>query len=213
MAFLLLFLQRVSPGSVALLGSSILAYWRSAAEDLAPLPISNVAVAGRTTRGLLSCSVRPRAARVWLIYCGSNDLRALGSPSGTAARLAAFVAAAPLTVQVVLVGALRSPDRAAWADTVTEYNARLVSIAAADPSRRSFVDVNPGIEGDSACFLADGLHLTREGYRRFAANMRATLDAAWARSDPARGTAAAANGGAVAAAAAGTLATPIVAAA
>lgn len=116
------------------------------------------------------------------MYCGSNDLLHGAFPKAASARLAEFVSAAPPGTQGLLLGALVSPDRASWAGKVRDYNALVAQIATAVPGHRAYVDVDAGLVGCAACFGFDGLHVTAEGCRRFAARVRPAQLAAWERS-------------------------------
>ena len=176
--------QLATRDAVVLLGASILAQWSDAAKELAPMPVSNLASPGRTTKGLLYCSEAPRDSRVWVIYCGGNDLYVGRSPQETATKIEHFLEFAPRATQIVLVGQLRSPDRLAWAERVTELNTLLQALATRDPHQRAlYVEPNTNLEGrdHSALFCADGIHPNELGYRVFASNLRPTIAQAWVR--------------------------------
>lgn len=156
--------------SIVLVGSSNFSWWRrTQRSDLPGLPVVNRAVAGWTTAdvlahadALLSLSAGP--PRVVVYYAGSNDLRVGSSPAAAAAGVAAFADRVPAGTRLVVVASFVSPDRASWASTVRDFNARCAALCALALDRRVFIDANPELEGRGQLFRLDGLHLNAAGY-------------------------------------------------
>ena len=167
---------------IAFVGSSILAFWKALPAHMAPLPVVNLAVAGARTDDVLrdaGALVGPAPAAVYVYYAGSNDLLCGDAPLDVAARTAAFAALLDERSRLVIVSALRSPDREAWAHRVTEYNDACERLCRSAPHRREFVDVNGVVEGRPAMFKADGIHLRKAGYAAMAGVLRPVLERQW----------------------------------
>ena len=120
--------------------------------------------------------------------CSSNDVNAKHPPelvlANTRECLALTRAALP-KVRVVLVSVIRAPQKrdAGYLPHVDEINQGLRALTAGSPDM-DYVDVNPALEtpeGEAAteCYVADKLHLTREGYRRMATVLKPVLTSRW----------------------------------
>ena len=180
-----------APGGILLVGSSIFRQWKSCAEDLAPLPVTNRAFGGSHTSHQLRFfdrvvpSARPDLV-VW--YCGSNDVKNGTAPAVVIARTREWIGkvqAALPTTGILLLAVMNSPQkrRDGQTEAVLAVNRGLAGLA--DETRRvSFLEINPAFEGAGGeprteLYAEDGLHLNTEGYRRMAELLRPALEARW----------------------------------
>jgi GDSL-like Lipase/Acylhydrolase family len=180
-----------APGGILLVGSSIFRKWTNCVEMLAPLPVRNNAFGGSQTKDQLfyfdQIVPASRAALVvW--YCGSNDVNGKKSPEYILANTKQWVemtrAALP-GAHIVLVSVIRAPQkrRDGYLATVDAANQALRELAAAVPNV-TYVDVNPALEDAQgepvmACYVADQLHLTQEGYRRMTTVLKPVMEQHW----------------------------------
>src|SRR5271169_3658896 len=66
-------------GGIVFTGSSIFRFWTHLADQMAPLPVLNRAIAGTVTQdmlGRIGQLVLPYQPRIVVYYCGSNDISA-----------------------------------------------------------------------------------------------------------------------------------------
>ncbi len=178
-----------APGGILFVGSSIFRQWTNVAPAMAPLPVVNRAFGGsKTTDQLLrfDAVVVPRAPRLVVYYCGSNDLKAGEPPEAIFGRFREFDerlrSKFPAT-RLVFVSATRSPDRTALWDRVDDYNRRVREHCAATPGR-TYVDVNPLLVDSAGAprlelYQKDQLHLLPAAYEEFAGILKPVLTRIW----------------------------------
>jgi lysophospholipase L1-like esterase len=168
----------VDVDSIVLLGDSVTAQgdW---AELLPDWPIVNRGFAGYTSAQLVSGAreigqVRPRAV---VVLVGTNDIRDDRSAVWTGANVGEIVAqiqnASPETVVVVQTVLPRS-DRP---DAVRRANDAISSVAAEHdvPVLDLYAPFDDGSGGLRAADTTDGIHLSDDGYTRWAALLDAAL--------------------------------------
>lgn len=180
-----------APGGVLMVGSSIFRKWTSAAQDLAPLPVTNRAFGGSRTADQLKFFdqlVPSSQAALVVWYCGSNDVNAKKSPAEVLQNTREWIArtrAALPQARIVLLSVIRAPQKreAGYLAQVDEINRGLLDLAPSLPGL-DYLDVNPALEtpaGEAVpeCYVEDKLHLTPEGYRRMTAVLLPFLQARW----------------------------------
>ena len=172
-------------GPIVFVGSSIFHRWTNLTAQMAPLPITNIAVDGTMTEDwnrVLDSRVLPLKPRVIAYYCGSNDVGAGDSAVRIVARIRQFVdrvATALPDTRIVFVSVNRAPDKQDRWDVVDDINRQMQKYAEKNPRVR-FVDVNPvlGNADGSAkmeLFLSDRLHLRPPVYEEFAKILKPVL--------------------------------------
>lgn len=178
-------------GGILLVGSSTFTLWKNAAQDLAPLPVTNRAFGGsQTSHQLLFFdqvipSARP-ALLVW--YCGSNDINAKKTVGSILERTSEWIARVQKslpTAQILILSAMRSPQkkRDGYLLKVDELNEQLSSLPAKTP-RVFYLDLNPAFQdGDGEpcqdLYVEDGLHLNPSGYQRMVKILRPAIQQHW----------------------------------
>jgi lysophospholipase L1-like esterase len=180
-----------APGGVLMVGSSIFRKWLTCAHDLAPLPVINRAFGGSVTSDQLfffdQIVPSSRAALVvW--YCGSNDLKARGTPDSILKNTKEWIGrthAALPRARIVLVSVIRAPQKreAGLLPQVDAVNRGYFEIAGSDPAV-VYVDVNPALETPAGaavaeCYVQDKLHLTPEGYTRMTSALLPVIEKEW----------------------------------
>jgi lysophospholipase L1-like esterase len=179
-------------GGVVFVGSSIFHRWTNLAAQMAPLPITNLAIDGTETFDMLrmvDSRVIPLRPRVIAYYCGSNDVDAGEPAAAIVGRVVQFVdrvAKALPDTRVIFVSVNRAPEKQDRWDVVDEVN-RQIQKYAADHPRVEYVDVNPVLfnaDGSSRLdlFMSDQLHLRPKAYEGFAAILKPVLTRALNRS-------------------------------
>jgi lysophospholipase L1-like esterase len=172
-------------GGIVFVGSSIFHRWTNLAAQMAPLPITNLAIDGTQTFDMLrmiDSRVIPLRPKVIAYYCGSNDVDAGEPAAAIVDRIVQFVdrvAKALPDTRVIFVSVNRAPEKQDRWDVVDEVN-RHVQKYAADHPRVEFVDVNPVLfnaDGSSRLdlFMGDQLHLRPKAYDGFAAILKPVL--------------------------------------
>ncbi len=180
-----------APNEILMVGSSIFRKWTTAAEDLAPLPVTNRGFGGSKTDDQLfffdKIVPSSRAALVvW--YCGSNDLNASKTPDSIVENTREWIGrtqAALPEARILIVSVIRAPQKRAKGllPQVDETNAALFQLASSIPGV-AFANVNPALEtpvGEPVpeCYVSDKLHLTPEGYRRVTSVLRPVMEKCW----------------------------------
>jgi lysophospholipase L1-like esterase len=172
-----------SPGAIVFTGSSSIRMWKSLEADMAPLPVLNRGFGGSHIAHVNQYTDRivvPYAPRAVVLYAGDNDLAA-GSDKTPASVLGDFQRF------VSLVSRLGSPSQgdrpsapvyflaikpslARWDrwPLMRQANARIEAWAD-ETERVVYVDVATpmlGADGEPRpeLFIADGLHMSAEGY-------------------------------------------------
>ncbi len=174
-----------------MVGSSIFRKWTSAAEDLAPLPVTNRGFGGSKTEDQLfffDQIVPSSSAALVVWYCGSNDVNAKRTPesilNNTKEWIARTRAALPQT-RILIVSVIRVPQKRekGLLTQVDAVNKGLLQLAGSIPNV-TYADVNPALETAAGepvaeCYVADKLHLTPEGYRRMTSVLRSLIEKNW----------------------------------
>jgi len=179
------------PGGILMVGSSIFRKWTTAANDLAPLPVTNRAFGGSKTDDQLfffDQIVPSSKASLVMWYCGSNDLNASGTPDSILKNTQEWIAktkAALPKATILIVSVIRSPQKRdkGVLGALDATNKALIKLAKSIPGVL-FADVNPALETTSgeplmAGYVSDKLHLTPEGYRRMTSVLKPVLEAGW----------------------------------
>ncbi len=180
-----------APGGILMVGSSIFFKWKSCAQDLAPLPVTNRAFGGsKTADQLLFFDQVVPSSRAALVvwYCGSNDVNAKKTPESIVGRTKEWIGrthAALPQARILLVSVIRAPQKreSGRLPQVDEVNKGLLQLAASIPDV-AFADVNPVLENPAGeplaeCYLEDKLHLTSDGYRRMVTVLRPAIEKSW----------------------------------
>ena len=155
-------------------GSSSIRLWDTLAEDFDPR-VLNLGFGGSTLEAcdhFFSRLVPPVNPRSLLLYAGDNDLgdgRSVEEVLGSFRSLADKVGESLGAVPFGFVSVKPSPARYPIIDRIRRLNDRVRREMDSRPSGY-YVDVFPAMLDQSAkprteFFLADGLHLNREGYR------------------------------------------------
>lgn len=155
-------------------GSSSIRLWSTLAEDVDP-HVLNLGFGGSTLeacRYFFQRLVPPVHPRSLLLYAGDNDLGDGHSPDATFAdfrRLADQVFATLGAIPFGFVSVKISPARYAIGDRIRRFN-ELVRVEIESRPSGYYVDACPAMLDQSGkpraeLFLADGLHLSRQGYR------------------------------------------------
>lgn len=191
-----------APGGILMVGSSIFRKWTTAAEDLAPLPVTNRGFGGSKTDDQLfffDQLVPPSRAALVVWYCGSNDVNAKMTPESILQNTRQWISRTQASLpqaSILIVSVIRAPQKRekGFLAQVDETNKGLLQLAATIPGV-VFVDVNPALETpagepEADCYVADKLHLTPEGYRRMTSVLRPVIEKSWKASSAARSPAA-----------------------
>jgi lysophospholipase L1-like esterase len=172
-------------GGVVFVGSSIFHRWTNLASQMAPLPITNLAIDGTVTADMLrmvDSRVIPLRPKVIAYYCGSNDVDAGEPAPAIVGRIVEFVdrvAKALPDTRVIFVSVNRAPEKQDRWDVVDAVN-RQVQAYASSHARVEFVDVNPVLfnaDGTSRLelFMGDELHLRPKAYEEFTRILKPVL--------------------------------------
>jgi acetyl esterase/lipase/lysophospholipase L1-like esterase len=176
------------PGGVLLVGSSNFRKWTNCAADLAPIPVTNRAFGGsRTADQLFYFDQIVPSSRAGLVvwYCGSNDVKGGIATAVVLENTKQWIertrAALP-EAHILLVSVIRAIQKRedGQLDEVDAVNAGLGQLAEGIPGV-DYVDINPALESASgealaACYAADKLHLSPEGYQRMTAALRPAIE-------------------------------------
>lgn len=179
-----------TPGTIAFIGSSTFAMWKSVTADMAPLPVYNRAFGGSRVEDQVKAAPRillPHKPKVVVYYCGDNNI---GSPTadpqvvlkGFSDFHALLRKDLPAT-RIVHVGIKPSIKRqAAWPAAqkanalVREFAAKDQLITCVDPASVLLAadgTIKPGI------YSKDDLHLNPQGYELLTALIKPAVEQAW----------------------------------
>lgn len=180
-----------APGTIAFIGSSTFAMWKSVAADMAPLPVYNRAFGGSGVQDQVKAAPRillPHKPAVVVYYCGDNNVGSdKADPQVVIKGFKEFHALLrkelPAT-RIVHVGIKPSiKRRAAW-PVAQQANALVREFAASDPlitcvDPASVLldakgEIKPGI------YTKDDLHLNAEGYVLLTGLIKPAVEKAWA---------------------------------
>jgi lysophospholipase L1-like esterase len=172
-------------GGIVFVGSSIFHRWTSLASQMAPLPVTNLAIDGTVTADMLrmvDSRIIPLRPKVIAYYCGSNDVDAGEPAPAIVGRIVQFVDRVAKTLpdtRVIFVSVNRAPEKQDRWDVVDAVNRQVQAYASAHP-RVEFVDVNPALfnaDGTSRLelFMGDELHLRPKAYEEFTKILKPVL--------------------------------------
>lgn len=164
-------------GGIVLIGSSSFTLWKSAAEDLAPLPIINRGFGGSTYPEVIHYIDRivfPYEPSKVVVYC-ENDMfgQKEKSPEQTYdayVELTRRIRAKLPNVKMYYVSMKPSPSRVHKQADVIKAN-KLIGEFVKKDKNHEYIDVWPVMmkdgKPDGSIFLKDSLHMNREGYERW----------------------------------------------
>ena len=184
--------DRVSPpakGAIVFTGSSSITFWKTLAQDMAPLPVLNRGFGGSKIHQIVHYADRiviPYHPRAVVLFAGTNDIA--GPKPKTAQQVfdgyLAFVktihAAMPQT-PIYYISITPTPSRWNLWPIVREAN-RLIQAHTETDRRLHFIDLTPAILGpdgkpDRSLFRIDRLHPNKKGYAKWTATIKPILQA------------------------------------
>ena len=171
-----------APGAIVFIGSSSIRRWNTLDSDFPGVRVMNRGFGGSEASDVVYYAKRavlPVKPSKIVYYAGDNDLARFRTPEEIAASVAEFwqiVTAALPQTRMAIISVKPSLQRWALVDKTRATNVLLQRLAASDP-RLTYIDVfTPMIGPDGqpipSHFVADGLHLTPEGYRVWTAALK-----------------------------------------
>ncbi len=176
-----------APGKVVFVGSSSFRFWKSLAEDMAPLEVLGRGFGGAHMRHLVYNArriVTPYRPSAVVVYAGDNDLsEGTGKTPETVIadyrELVGLVRADLGSVPIFFVAI--KPSRLRWErwPEMSRANEMIRELSSGDASL-TFIDIAPAMLGPDGTprddlFRFDGLHLSDEGYRAWTAVIKPQL--------------------------------------
>ena len=174
-----------APCGVLFTGSSSIRFWKTLAADMAPVPVVNRGFGGSTVADVdhyFDKVVAPYRPRAIVFYAGENDINAGEAPDGVTADFVRFMglkdrALGPTPVYFISL----KPSKLRWAqrDQQARVNAQIQALAARRHDLH-YIDVAPVMLTDGQpkdIYVADGLHMTPDGYRLWTAVIRPVVEA------------------------------------
>jgi lysophospholipase L1-like esterase len=172
-------------GGIVFVGSSSIRLWKGLVDDFPGLGVINRGFGGSELADsvhYLDRIVLPYRPRTVVLYAGDNDIASGKTPQQVLQDFRVFrqrVHAALAGTRVVFLSIKESPAREGARLLMREANGLVAADCAAAADCR-FVDVagallHPDGSFRRELFKADGLHLTREGYRRWRAALMPAL--------------------------------------
>ncbi|CAM5625446.1 SGNH/GDSL hydrolase family protein [Rhodanobacter lindaniclasticus] len=176
-----------APGAVLFIGSSSIRFWTTLATDFPDVRTLNRGFGGSEIDDATFFAdriVAPYQPSAIVMYAGDNDLQDGDSPQHVLADFQAFVRKARALdpgVPIAFIAIKPSVARRALLSKIREANALVRAYAASQPGV-TYLDVfTPMLGSDgqpqSRWFLADGLHMNRQGYVLWTGVVGAWLDA------------------------------------
>ena len=161
-------------GCIVFVGSSSIRKWTSLAKDFPGKPVINRGFGGSQITDSVAFASRivlPYHPKQVIIYAGDNDIGAGKSPEQVLSDFRAFVSVLHKVQPDLPIGFIAiKPSIKRWnlVDKVRAAN-RLIAVDCRKDKRLTFIDIeNDMLGGDGmpnkALFVADGLHMTPEGY-------------------------------------------------
>lgn len=178
-------------GGIVFTGSSIFQFWTHLADQMAPLPVLNRAIAGTVTQDMLNRIgqlVLPYQPRIVVYYCGSNDVSAGEDAGPIVERTKRYIQIlhekSPNTF-FYYTAIQKAPEKQARWDVVEAAN-REMERYSHQASNVGYIDLNP-VLFDSRnnvrenLFLPDGLHFRPDStaYLEFSQIVKPILTKAW----------------------------------
>jgi len=169
-----------------LVGSSSIRFWTTAQADLAPLIVINRGFGGSQIDDVnlyFDTVVTPYRPRRIVFYAGDNDIDARKTPDQVFRDFETFMALKTAKLgetPVYVISVKPSKLRFAQLEAQAEVNAKLKALAA-ERADLVYVDVvTPMMDGPEPrdIFIADGLHMTPEGYAIWTRAIKPVLTAA-----------------------------------
>lgn len=173
-------------GSIVFIGSSSIARWSNLAESFPDLKVVNRGFGGSEmseSAKYASRIVVPYSPRIVVLYTGENDLNRGLTPGAVAADFGTFTGvirkSLPST-RIVVIGLKPSLLRWKLRDSMQETNTLIRTRCAADRNC-VYVDPWPSMIGKDGTpkpefFVADGLHMTPEGYKAWTEMLKPVLN-------------------------------------
>ncbi len=177
--------QMPPQGAIVAVGSSSVRFWETIHEDLAPLTVVHRGFGGSDANQALYYMdriVMPYQPRAILYYEGDNDAAREIPTKKVMAKVRAFVERVhdelPET-RIYIVSVKPSISRQTFWPQMQATNKALIRFVGED-ERLSYIDITKGmLKSDGRIrddiFVADELHLNEEGYKLWAAPIRAAL--------------------------------------
>ncbi|QRR01849.1 GDSL-type esterase/lipase family protein [Dyadobacter sandarakinus] len=175
-----------APGGIVLTGSSSFTKWKSAAQDLAPLPIINRGFGGSTLPEVIHYADRTISKyqpKTVVIYC-ENDMFGAKKKTPEQVRdayveLTRKIREKQPDVRIYGVSLKPSPSRWARRQDVIKANQLIQDFIKKD-KKHGYIDVWPVMlkdgRPDPAIFVSDSLHMNEEGYRRWTKVLKPILE-------------------------------------
>jgi lysophospholipase L1-like esterase len=163
---------RPAPCQVLFVGSSSIRRWATLANDMSPVPVINRGFGGSTIGDIdfyFDKVVAPYHPRAIFFYAGDNDIAAGKTPAETVADFQRFLdlkdkALGKTPVWFISV----KPSKRRWEmmPQMAEVNAGVRKLAAQRADLKFIDVVTPMLQDGQPkeIFVADGLHMTPEGY-------------------------------------------------
>jgi lysophospholipase L1-like esterase len=160
---------------IVFVGSSSIRKWTTLKQDFPKHPVMNRGFGGSVISDSIAFAnriVTPYKPVMVVFYAGDNDLGGGKTPEVVAADFKTFtekVWAAGDKTKIAYIAIKPSIKRWAIVDKVKETN-RLIEAYCKTDKRLDFIDIYPAMLGDDGkprpeLFVADGLHMTPEGYK------------------------------------------------
>lgn len=169
---------------IVFVGSSSVRFWKTLKEDMAPAPVLNRGFGGSQVdqvNAAFDTVVAPYHPRAIFFYAGDNDLHAGKTPATVVADFQRFMelktkalGAAP----VYFIAVKPSKARLSEKPQQDEVNTKVKAMAAARADL-DYVDIVPAMMDGATpkeIFVADGLHMTPEGYRLWTAVVKPVVE-------------------------------------
>ncbi len=175
-------------GGILFTGSSSVRLWKTLAEDMAPLPVTNRGFGGSTLRQVHHYADRiilPLQPRLIVLYCGENDIANDTYPAEDAYQdFRDFMAYLEYNLPgTPLIYLSMKPSIARWQywPKFVEANEKIRQDCEAHP-QLTFVDVSEVMLGDNdepdpGIFIRDNLHMNEIGYARWTELVRPLVEA------------------------------------
>ncbi len=172
-------------------GSSIFQFWTRLADQMAPLPVLNRAIAGTVTQDMIDRIgqlVLPYQPRIVVYYCGSNDIgygEDAGAIAGRTKRFIQILHEKSPDTFFYYTAIQKAPEKRARWDVVEAVNREMERYSRQTPNV-GFIDLNPVLFDShnkvrENLFLPDGLHFRPDStaYREFSEIVKPILTKAW----------------------------------
>jgi lysophospholipase L1-like esterase len=172
--------------SFLFVGSSSIRFWKTLQADMAPVPAINRGFGGSTIADVdyyFDQVVAPYRPRAIVFYAGENDIDAGEAPSIVTGNLARFMdlktKAFGAETPVYFISLKPSKLRWLQRDRQAQVNAQVQALAAQRKDLH-YVDVAPAmlVNGEPKdIYVADGLHMTPQGYKLWTEVIRPVVHA------------------------------------